>query len=68
MSGRAYGMLYPTPSPSAEVECRWRAAPMPPHSTGRRSAHVATNAAHGVRTGAGSVTAVAAGRVPPRVR
>ncbi len=37
MSGRLYGMLYPTPSPSAEIERIWRKphdVPRSPASSG----------------------------------
>lgn len=67
MSGRAYGMLYPTPSPSAEIECRWRAVPALPRSPRRSIAHAPANAARVVPVGpsAGGTTAANAGRLPP---
>ena len=70
MSGRGYGMLYPAPSPSAEIERIWRSTPALPRSTARSSAHAQAAFVHLalVRASTGGATAANARSVSPRAR
>ena len=70
MSGRGYGMLYPTPSPSAEIERSWRSTAALPRSTAGSSAHAQATSVHlaHVRASMGGVTAANARSVSLRAR